>query len=221
MIYHNLPQVQDTVQAKLDEIKEYLSSQLLGGQGGDESQLTYILDSLLTIESGINGIEESDLYAAKFINTYIYDAVKSEKTITPDDAILYIVALQKAGLDFHFDDDAMDCLGDTYLSVDEICAIQFSVNKIMAVDWSDSIFDDAFDVLISAHNHSTTDIEGCLHEDLLAWQAENNLPNQCAQEQLDSLDLSDPRRAYLEEFIVKWDKVWAKQKVITDIRRSN
>ena len=72
--------------------------------------------------------------------------------VTADDAYNYIKALHEAGLLFHFDDDAEDCLRNEGLTIKELRAVQANVDQLGGVDYSDSQWEDAFDIALSIFN---------------------------------------------------------------------
>lgn len=120
-------------------------------------------------------------------------------------AVEYCLQLHNAGLLYHFDDSASDCLGHHGLTDTQLCSIQGNINRIDSLDWSYSVFDGAVDVALTIHNED--DVTGGLYEELAQWQEANSLPKQCPAEQLLSLELNDPRRSWLADYGKRWNEM--------------
>lgn len=122
-----------------------------------------------------------------------------------DQAIAYCLLLHNAGMLFHFDDSASDSLEHHGLTDIQLSTIQDNVDRIDAIDWSNSVFDGAIDVALTIHNED--DDTGGLYEELAQWQDANSLPKQCSAEQLLSLELNDPRRSWLADYGKRWNEM--------------
>lgn len=178
--------VMDQAHDIIDELKAFMTSKM-AHPGRDNQQLQSLLNALRPVENLVSGIEPHDI-----------SLPRAECIATVSDAVNALLLLAEKDWLFPLNDDPQLALANKGLSDVEIDAVRGIVYQIREIDFSDSEYEDVFDLAALA-----ADPQGELNAliaEHTAWQAEQGLESMCALEQIHTLEPADPRQSYLHEY---------------------
>tara|TARA_Y100001972_G_scaffold124623_1_gene174184 strand:- start:145 stop:777 length:633 start_codon:yes stop_codon:yes gene_type:complete len=183
--------VKEHAQSIVDELKTFLVNKMADSDQ-DSLKLQSLRSALRPVENLINGIVMEDM------------ALPSPSSIeTVDDVVDALLLLAEKGWLYPLHDRAQMALANKGLSAAQIDAVSGIVDRILEVDFSDSVYEDMHDLALLAADPERE--LGALCAELEAWQAKNGLAPMCALEQIHCLEHDDPRQTYLHAFCERWD----------------